>query len=240
MPARARRGAPACNPHPQLAIEDGIAWITLDDGKVNALSRERIDEIGAALDAAESAAAVAVLRGREGIFSAGFDLTTFQRGPQASLEMVRRGRAADPAPARLSAPGAHGLHRSRLPDGGLPDAVGGRAPRPRGPLADRDERGRDRAHGPEVRRRAGAPSPDAARLRADHDGGHVRPGGGAARSATSTGCSRRTSSRARRAEEASRLRALDRPSFAATKARINERALQAVRAAVDDELRSSA
>jgi hypothetical protein len=37
-------------------------------------------------------------------------------------------------------------------------------------------------------------------------------------------------------EEATRLRALDAPSFAATKARINERALRAVRAAVEDEL----
>jgi enoyl-CoA hydratase/carnithine racemase len=41
-------------------------------------------------------------------------------------------------------------------------------------------------------------------------------------------------------EEASRLRALDMPSFAATKARINERALQAVRTAADDELRAVA
>jgi enoyl-CoA hydratase len=38
-------------------------------------------------------------------------------------------------------------------------------------------------------------------------------------------------------DEASRLRALDMPSFAATKARINERGLRAVRAAVNDELR---
>jgi len=41
-------------------------------------------------------------------------------------------------------------------------------------------------------------------------------------------------------EEASRLRALDMPSFAATKARSNERALQAVRAASLDDFRSSA
>jgi enoyl-CoA hydratase len=39
-------------------------------------------------------------------------------------------------------------------------------------------------------------------------------------------------------EEAARLRALDAPSFAATKARINERALHAVRAAVEGELRA--
>ena len=37
--------------------------------------------------------------------------------------------------------------------------------------------------------------------------------------------------------EASRLRALDMPSFEATKARINEAALRAIDAAVDEELR---
>lgn len=75
----------------QVTIEDGIAWITMDDGKVNALSRERIGEVGEALDAAEGAAAVVVLSGRRGIFSAGFDLPTFQRGPEESVAMVRAG-----------------------------------------------------------------------------------------------------------------------------------------------------
>ena len=42
------------------------------------------------------------------------------------------------------------------------------------------------------------------------------------------------------AEEAARLRALDRPAFSATKARVNERALQAIRAATEDEFRSTA
>jgi enoyl-CoA hydratase len=37
-------------------------------------------------------------------------------------------------------------------------------------------------------------------------------------------------------EEAQRLRALDMPSFAATKARINERTLEAIRTALDDEI----
>ena len=75
----------------RIRIEGGVAWITLDDGKVNALSSEMIGEIGAALDAAEGAAAVTVLSGREGIFSAGFDLKTFQHGPEAGAQMVRAG-----------------------------------------------------------------------------------------------------------------------------------------------------
>lgn len=74
-----------------IGIEDGIAWITLDDGKVNALSTQRLGEIQAALDQAERADAVVVLRGREGVFSAGFDLPTFQRGLDATVEMLRAG-----------------------------------------------------------------------------------------------------------------------------------------------------
>ena len=42
----------------------------------------------------------------------------------------------------------------------------------------------------------------------------------------------------RAAKRWQRLRALDMPSFAATKARINERAIHAIRAAVDEELRT--
>jgi len=74
-----------------IRIEDGIAWITLDDGKVNALSIEVIAEIGARLDAAEQAGAIVVLSGREGIFSAGFDLATLQTGFEATLRMLRAG-----------------------------------------------------------------------------------------------------------------------------------------------------
>lgn len=75
----------------RVEIADGIAWITMDDGKVNALSSEMIAEIGEALDSAERAGAVVVLSGREGIFSAGFDLPTFKRGLDESVAMVRAG-----------------------------------------------------------------------------------------------------------------------------------------------------
>lgn len=72
-------------------IDDGIARITLDDGKVNALSSGTLAALAAALDEAEEAGAVVALSGRDGIFSAGFDLKTFQRGPEATLEMLRAG-----------------------------------------------------------------------------------------------------------------------------------------------------
>ena len=75
----------------QLQISDGVARISLDDGKVNAMSSELMGELGKALDQAEAAGAVTVLRGRTGMFSAGFDLGTFKRGRDATLAMLRGG-----------------------------------------------------------------------------------------------------------------------------------------------------
>lgn len=74
-------------------VRDGVAWIGLDDGKVNVMSTTMLREIGAALDRAETGAEIVVLRsGRPGIFSAGFDLKVFASGDAArSLEMVRTG-----------------------------------------------------------------------------------------------------------------------------------------------------
>lgn len=67
-----------------------VAVITVDDGKVNALSFEVLDGLRAALaDAHDSA--VVVLAGRPGVFSAGFDLTVM-RGDD--LDAVQRLLAA--------------------------------------------------------------------------------------------------------------------------------------------------
>ena len=72
---------------------NGVAYIKLDDGRVNVMSLAMLTEIAAALDHAESNAEVVVLRSaRPGIFSAGFDLKVFAAGDAArSLEMVRAG-----------------------------------------------------------------------------------------------------------------------------------------------------
>lgn len=74
-------------------VNDGVARIGLDDGKVNVMSTTMLGEIGAAFDRAEQEAEIAVLRSaRPGIFSAGFDLKAFASGDAArSLEMVRAG-----------------------------------------------------------------------------------------------------------------------------------------------------
>ena len=76
-----------------VRIEDGIARITVDDGKVNAMSTALMNEILAAFEETEQKATVVVLRGRAGIFSAGFDFATFKRGPEATVEMLRTGAA---------------------------------------------------------------------------------------------------------------------------------------------------
>lgn len=56
-------------------VRDGdVAVITLDDGKANALSFAVLDGLNAALAEAEASAKAVALIGREGKFSAGFDL----------------------------------------------------------------------------------------------------------------------------------------------------------------------
>ena len=53
---------------------DDVAVVTIDDGKANALSFAVIDALNEALDSSESSAKAVVVNGREGKFSAGFDL----------------------------------------------------------------------------------------------------------------------------------------------------------------------
>ncbi len=72
-------------------LEGSIATITMDDGKVNALSLRMLSEVGAALDRAAADRAVVVLSGRQGVFSAGFDLQVLRAGGPDALAMVRGG-----------------------------------------------------------------------------------------------------------------------------------------------------
>jgi enoyl-CoA hydratase len=61
-------------------LSDGIATITMDDGRANALSTAMLAELSAAFDRAEADGAVVVLTGRERTFSGGFDLRTEPAG----------------------------------------------------------------------------------------------------------------------------------------------------------------
>lgn len=72
-------------------IAEGIAEITLDDTKRNALSPALLTEFEAAVDAAESADAAIVLAGREGAFSAGYDLRVVEKGMDEMLAMMDKG-----------------------------------------------------------------------------------------------------------------------------------------------------
>lgn len=74
-----------------LDMRHGAAWLTLDDGKVNAMSLEMLCEVATQLEKARSAGGPVIIKGRPGIFSAGFDLKTFQRGREASRPMVQAG-----------------------------------------------------------------------------------------------------------------------------------------------------
>ena len=72
-------------------LADGIATITMDDGKVNVMSNAMQAEINAALDRAIDDGAIVVLEGRDGVFSAGFDLPTLRGGGDDGRRMVRGG-----------------------------------------------------------------------------------------------------------------------------------------------------
>ena len=72
-------------------VEDSVATITMDDGKVNAMSLAMVSELNAALDRAIADQAVVVLAGRDGVFSAGFDLPVLRAGGWEAIAMVRAG-----------------------------------------------------------------------------------------------------------------------------------------------------
>jgi len=74
-------------------MSDGVARITMDDGKVNVMSIEMLTALDDAFSRAGNEARVVVLRsGRPGIFSAGFDLKVFAANDaEGSLAMVRTG-----------------------------------------------------------------------------------------------------------------------------------------------------
>jgi enoyl-CoA hydratase len=79
------------NPIVTYSLADGIATITMDDGKANAMSVRMLDAINKALDQALIDQAVVVLTGRAGMFSAGFDLSVFKSDPAQLFDMLKAG-----------------------------------------------------------------------------------------------------------------------------------------------------
>lgn len=72
-------------------LSDDVATIRLDDGKANAFSNAMFDAVGAAMDRADGEAKIIVLRGKEGIFSAGYNLKELMLGGETAVNLVRRG-----------------------------------------------------------------------------------------------------------------------------------------------------
>lgn len=73
-------------------LSDGIATLTMDDGKANALGLTMLAAINAGLDRAEAdKASVVVIAGRDKMFSGGFDLAAFKRSPVEVVEMLNAG-----------------------------------------------------------------------------------------------------------------------------------------------------
>jgi enoyl-CoA hydratase len=74
-------------------LNESVATITLDDGKVNVLGPDMQAAINEALDRAEKDSAKAVvLAGNQRVFSGGFDLAVFKSGDaQAALGMLSGG-----------------------------------------------------------------------------------------------------------------------------------------------------
>lgn len=76
--------------HVSVRTEGDVALVTIDDGKANAFTHDIIGGVHAALDASADAAAV-VVAGRPGRFSAGFDLSVMQSGPESARRLLGAG-----------------------------------------------------------------------------------------------------------------------------------------------------
>jgi enoyl-CoA hydratase len=71
--------------------DGAVATIAMDDGKVNAFSLPMLRQLDDAFDRAEVDHAVVVLTGRDGVFSAGFDLPVLRAGGPEAEEMLFAG-----------------------------------------------------------------------------------------------------------------------------------------------------
>jgi enoyl-CoA hydratase len=72
-------------------LKDSVATITMDDGKVNVMSIAMLSALNDALDRAVSDRAVVVLTGRPGVFCGGFDLNVLRAGGPDAQKMLFMG-----------------------------------------------------------------------------------------------------------------------------------------------------
>lgn len=92
-------------------LDDGIATLTLNNGKVNAISPDVIAAFNAALDRAAQDKAIVIITGQPGILSGGYDLKVMTSGPQNAINLVAAGSTlarrmlAHPFPIIVACPG---------------------------------------------------------------------------------------------------------------------------------------
>ncbi|WP_341523351.1 crotonase/enoyl-CoA hydratase family protein [Pseudomonas sp. G.S.17] len=92
-------------------LEDGIATLTLSNGKVNAISPDVVAAFNAALDQAEKDRAVVIITGQPGILSGGYDLKVMTSSPEAAISLVKQGSTlarrmlSHPFPIVIACPG---------------------------------------------------------------------------------------------------------------------------------------
>jgi enoyl-CoA hydratase len=92
-------------------LEGGIVTLTLNNGKVNAISPAVIAAFNEALDRAVEARAVVVITGQPGILSAGYDLKVMTSSPENAISLVTQGSTlarrllSHPFPVIVACPG---------------------------------------------------------------------------------------------------------------------------------------
>ena len=72
---------------------DGVALLSLCNGKANAVSPDVIAAFNQALDRAEQDGAVVIITGQPGILSGGYDLKVMLASPESALTLVAQGSA---------------------------------------------------------------------------------------------------------------------------------------------------
>ncbi len=68
-----------------LELQENLAVVRLDDGKVNVFSRAMAEGLQACFDEIGDDVGAVIVTGRPGIFSAGFDLKTIQSGDRTAV-----------------------------------------------------------------------------------------------------------------------------------------------------------
>ena len=72
-------------------LDDGVATLTLSNGKVNAISPDVIKGFNQALDRAVQDKAIVIITGQPGILSGGYDLKVMTASPESALSLVTQG-----------------------------------------------------------------------------------------------------------------------------------------------------